>query len=249
MENNNEYFSHNTHGYMYCSDGNFSEHIFSLIKKILPDDVKNYANAFELGAGMGRFSFALVNHFPKVWLVEPSEPYAVTIEKLFQGSGKGSNDKAGGTVTVVHSTMEEFLKEHEVPEKSIVFCFHLLHHLSYGQRSDLFTCLAKTGAPAVFIEPNPWNPLIILQLIFYKDMRMRDEFQYLTFTKKKLAREFNRSGLELVTHDRLCFLPPPLTMAALKLASLKKPLLFFEKFRRLFPMLGSYQLFYCRSKK
>jgi hypothetical protein len=233
---------------MYCRDGTFSEYIFSLIDRIVSDDFKKYNNAFELGAGMGRFSFLLVNNFPRIWLIEPSKAYALTIKKLFSNDCSANNVNHRGTVTIVNSTMEEFLKKNDIPERSIFFCFHLLHHLSYGQRKELYSCLAKTDAPTVFVEPNPWNPLIILQLMLYKDMRLKDEFQYLTFTKKKLSREFNMFGLTVETYDRLCFLPPPITKAILKLSFLKKPLLFFEKFRHVFPLLGSYQMFYCKSK-
>lgn len=243
MDNNNEYFAHDTHSYMYCADSTFSDYIFALIRDLIADDLKQFSNVFELGAGMGRFSFALVSNFPHIWLIEPSPAYAETITKLFINEYKG---KIGGKVTIVNSTMEEFLQNHEVPEKSIVFCFHLLHHLTCEQRKELFTCIARINAPAIFVEPNPFNPLIILQLLVYRDMRMRDEFQYITLTKKKLSREFNSCGLSIVTHDRLCFLPPPVARFALKMPALKKPMQFFDKLRRVIPVMGSYQLFYCK---
>lgn len=244
---NNQYFAQKTHGYMFCNDGLFSEHIFSLISRIIPDDLQRYTHAFEFGAGMGRFSFALVKRFPRVWLIEPSQPYAATMGQLFL---RGSTGETGGpTVTVVNSTFEDFLATTTVPENSIIFCFHLLHHLQPQQRQVLFSCIAKTAAPAVFVEPNPWNPLILIQLTLYKDMRMKDEMQYITFSKRKISREFASCGLRLVHHDRICFFPPPLTMAALRLPWLLKPLLFFENFRRVFPLLGSYQLFYCKQEQ
>jgi hypothetical protein len=243
---NNEYFAQKTHGYMFCNDGVFSEHIFSLIRQIIPDDLRMYTQAFEIGAGMGRFSFALVKNFPRVWLIEPSEPYAATMGQLFVHEG---NDAAGGPVTVINSTFEDFFANTTIPENSIFFCFHLLHHLRPQQRQVLFNCIARTAAPAVFVEPNPWNPLILIQLMLYKDMRLKDEMQYITFSKRKLSREFAGCGLRLVNHDRLCFLPPPVTMAALRLPLLLTPLLFCERFRHIFPLLGSYQLFYCKREQ
>jgi hypothetical protein len=241
--NNDEYFAQKTHGYMFCNDGVFSEHIFYLIRRIIPDDLHTYTHAFELGAGMGRFSFALVKNFTRVWLIEPSAPYAETMGQLFL---RETNDDAGGPVTVINSTFEDFFANTTIPENSIFFCFHLLHHLLPQQRRVLFNCIARTAAPAVFVEPNPWNPLILIQLMLYRDMRLKDEMQYITFSKRKLAREFASCGLKIVNHDRLCFLPPPLTMAALRLPQLLKPLLFFERLRRMVPVLGSYQLFYCK---
>jgi hypothetical protein len=250
MNTINGYFKKGTHGYMYCSDGNFSEYIYSLIDGIIDDDFKRYDNAFELGAGMGRFSFALIRNFPKVWLVEPSQSYAETLEKLF-GNKETTvhNATSKGTVTIVNSTMEEFMKTNNIPEKSIIFCYHLLHHLSYEQRKELFICLVETNAPAVFIEPNPFNPLIILQLMLYRDMRFKNEFQYLTFTKSKLSRELSQCGLKVLMHNRFCFMPPPITRLALKRSFFVKPLLLLEKLKHVLPMLCAYQLFYCKGKK
>jgi hypothetical protein len=223
---------------MYCRDGIFSDFIFSLITNTIFDDFKKYTQAFEIGAGMGRFSFALVNNFPKVHLIEPSESYSEVLKTLFNQEH----------VTIVNMTMEDFFKHNTIPENSIFFCFHLLHHLTSEQRKECFTFLRASGAPALFVEPNPWNPLIILQLLLYKDMRMKDEFQYLTFTKKKLSKEFNACGLSVAAYDRVCFLPPPITKIALKKSFLKKPLLYMDSCKHVLPFLSSYHVFYCKSK-
>jgi hypothetical protein len=231
---NNDYFAHDTHKYMYCTDGIYSEFIFSLIKKTIPVDFKKYQHAFEMGAGMGRFSFALVNNFPRVSLVEPSASYTAVLGELFNQE----------QVTIVTSTLEEFFAKNSIPDKSIFFNFHLLHHLTFEQRRDYFTCLRKANAPALFIEPNPFNPLIILQLLLYPDMRMKDEWQYLALTRKRLAREFTACGLELAAHKTLCFLPPPLTKLVLKQPLFRKPLLFLDNAKHVLPFLSSYQLFF-----
>jgi hypothetical protein len=234
---NNDYFSQDTHKYMYCTDGVYSDYIFALIQSIVPEDFKKYQHAFEMGAGMGRFSFALVNNFPRVSLIEPSASYTAVLEKLFDPE----------RVTMVTSTLEDFFARNTIPDKSIFFNFHLLHHLSREQRRDYFTCLSRTKAPAVFIEPNPTNPLIILQLLLYPDMRMKDEWQYLILNRKRLSREFNACGLELAAYKKLCFLPPPLTKLALKQSFLRKPLLALDGISAVLPFLSSYHLFYCKS--
>jgi hypothetical protein len=232
---NNEYFAQDTHKYMYCTDGVFSEFIFSLIKKTIPVDFKKYQHAYEMGAGMGRFSFALVDKFPHVSLIEPSASYTAVLAELFNQP----------QVTIVTSTLEEFFEKNSIPDQSIFFNFHLLHHLTFEQRRAYFTCLRKTRAPALFIEPNPFNPLIILQLMLYPDMRMKDEWQYLRLTRKRLAREFSACGLELAAHKTLCFFPPPITKLALKQAFCRKPLMALDAFCAVLPFLSSYHLFYC----
>jgi hypothetical protein len=234
---NNDYFAHDTHKYMYCTDGIYSEFIFSLIKKTIPVDFKKYQHAFEMGAGMGRFSFALVNNFPHVSLIEPSASYTAVLGDLFKQE----------QVTIVTSTLEDFFEKNSIPEQSIFFNFHLLHHLTFEQRRDYFTSLHKAKAPALFIEPNPFNPLIILQLMLYPDMRMKDEWQYLTLTRNRLTREFNACGLELAAYKRICFLPPPVTKLALKQPSFRKPLLALDAACAALPFFSSYHLFYCKS--
>jgi hypothetical protein len=231
---NNDYFSRDTHKYMYCPDGVYSEFIFSLIRKTIPVDFKKYQHAFEMGAGMGRFSFALVNNFPRVSLVEPSASYTAVLGELFNQE----------QVTIVTSTLEEFFEKNSIPDQSIFFNFHLLHHLTFEQRRDYFSCLRKVNAPALFIEPNPFNPLIILQLMLYPDMRMKDEWQYLTLTRKRLSRELNACGLDLAAYNKICILPPPLTKLLLKQPLFRKPLLFLDKMKHLLPFLSSYHLFY-----
>jgi hypothetical protein len=234
---NNSYFAQDTHKYMYCTDGVYSDFIFSLVQKIVPEDLKKYQHAFEMGAGMGRFSFALVNNFPRVSLIEPSASYTDVLKKLFDPE----------RVSIVTSTLEDFFATHTIPDNSIFFNFHLLHHLNRHQRRDYFTCLSKVHAPAVFIEPNPANPLIILQLMLYPDMRMKDEWQYLILNRRRLSREFNACGLELVAYKKLCFLPPPITRLALKQSPLKKPLVSLDAVSSALPFLSSYHLFYCTS--
>ena len=152
---NNSYFAQDTHKYMYCTDGIYSEFIFSLLAKTVSVDFKKYQHAFEMGAGMGRFSFALVNNFPRVSLIEPSASYTAVLRNLFHQE----------QVTIVTSTLEDFFKKNKIPAQSIFFNFHLLHHLTFEQRREYFTCLRSVNAPVLFIEPNPWNPLIILQLL------------------------------------------------------------------------------------
>ena len=231
---NNDYFSRDTHKYLYCTDGIYSEFIFSLIKKTIPVDFNKYQHAFEMGAGMGRFSFALVNNFPRVSLIEPSASYTGVLKKLFDQE----------QVTIVTSTLEDFFKKNMIPDKSIFFNFHLLHHLTFEQRREYFTCLRKVNASALFIEPNPSNPLIILQLMLYPDMRMKDEWQYISLTRKRLTREFNACGLELAAYKKLCFLPPPITKLFLKQPLFRKPLLFLDTAKHILPFLSSYHMFY-----
>jgi len=235
--NSDDYFAEDTHKYMYCSDGVFSEFIYSLIMKTINVDFKQYTHALEMGAGMGRFSFALPEHFKQVYLIEPSASYVSVIKKLFNKEN----------VTVINMSLEEFFRETAIPPQSVFFNFHLLHHLTFEQRKEYFTYLHKAHASAVFMEPNPWNPLIILQLLLYPDMRMKDEWQYLKLTKRRLSQELNDCGLTLTKYGRLCFLPPPITKLAIKNPFIRKLLFYLDSCKHVLPFFSSYHVFYCKN--
>ena len=90
-------------------------------------------------------------------------------------------------------------------------------------------------AAAVFLEPNPWNPLIILQLLLYPDMRMENEWQYLKLTKRRLSQELNDCGLTLTQYGRLCLLPPPVTKLVIKNSSIRKLLFYLDNCKHVLP--------------
>jgi hypothetical protein len=62
---------------------------------------------------------------------------------------------------------------------------------------------------AIFVEPNPFNPLIPIQILITKDMSFREEWQSFTLTKRRYEAELSRVGLELVDHSYILPLLPP----------------------------------------
>ncbi len=235
MKNIDGYYDQDTHDYMRCSDGVFADFIFASMAQVMGDDYKKCRNAIELGAGMGRFSFTLVNRFSGVWLIEPARAFAQTLRELFPQEH----------VRVVDTTAEAFFASTPVPPDSIFFCFHLLHHLLRQQRKELFSFIHSTGAPAVFVEPNPWNPLLLLQIFFNKDMSVKEEIEYLRLTRRGLSRELAACGMQVMAHAPLCMLPPFAAMKALRISGGAEKLIRLERLRRLLPFMGSYHFFYC----
>jgi len=233
----NSYFAVNKHKYMFYPDSLFSEYIYLLITQAISDDFNGCTTALELGAGMGRFSLPIVKKFQNVYLIEPLDSYASKLEEFFKKKH----------VSIFTMTAKDFFKKNLIPENSVCFGFHLLHHLSPAQRKNVFEYVKKTGSKAVFVEPNPWNPLIILQVILNPNMTFKEEIEYLKLTKKRLLREFKSCGLFKMRHFNICFFPPSITNLILH-SFLKKWLPFFEKFSNLLPFLGSYQLIYYFSK-
>jgi hypothetical protein len=239
MKNIDAYYDQDTHDYMRCSDGAFADFIFDSMAQVMGDDYKKFRNAIELGAGMGRFSFTLVSRFSGVWLIEPARAFAQTLRELFPQEH----------VSVVDTTAEIFFASTPVPPDSIFFCFHLLHHLSRQQRRELFSFIRSAGAAAVFVDPNPWNPLLLAQPFFDKDMCFKEEMQYLRLTRRRLTRELADCGMRVMAHAPLCLLPPFAAMKVLRRPDGAEKLLRLERARRLLPFLGSYHFFYCTARK
>ena len=235
MENIDAYYDQNTHGYMRYDDGAFADFVFDAMVQVMGDDYKDFGTAVELGAGMGRFSFALVSRFRSAVLVEPSRAFAGSLRGLFPQEH----------VQITNRTADEFFASARIEPGSIFFSFHLLHHLSRQQRAAFFSRIAETGSPAVFVEPNPWNPLLPVQIFSQKNMVIKEEAQYLTLTRRRLSRELSASGLQVRAHAPLCLLPPFAAKRVLKLRDSEKKLLRLERALRLLPFLGSYHFFYC----
>jgi hypothetical protein len=236
MDNIDSYYDKG-HGYMRVRDGAFSGFIFDSIEQVIGREYKNASAAIELGAGMGRFSFRLVEHYRSVYLIEPAQAFAAALRELFPQQH----------AHIAAATAEEYFAGHPVPQDAIFFCFHLLHHLSLEQRRELFRLIRSAQARAIFVDPNPWNPLLLAQPFFDRDMRFKEEMQYLRLTRGRLGRELERCGLKVEHHAPLCLLPPFLVRKLLGSPNGAEKLLRLERARRLLPFLGSYHFFYCSS--
>ncbi|MCK5784864.1 MAG: class I SAM-dependent methyltransferase, partial [Desulfobacterales bacterium] len=224
----NNYYDSDKHGYMQYSDDRFADYIYSLIAD---DSFLNYDAAIEFGAGMGRFSASIIKHFSKTTLVEPVPAYTDILKKKFPNN----------CVRILNCSVEKFLSTQTSYEPALVFCFHLMHHLTYEQRKIIYHYIKKTGSKCVLVEPNPLNPLILLQIIFHPDMSLSEEIQYLSLTYNRYKKEIESSGLTLTSLKRFCFFPPAITNIIYKKTS-KHFIASFEALNTILPFMSSYQL-------
>jgi len=222
------YYGTGKHSYMHYKSDRFANFVFSLIPCLWPKD----AHAIELGAGMGRFSTPLMDAFPKVTLVEPVVSYA---ELLLQKFSNREN------VAIVPASAHSFLATCERDPRVVLFCFHLLHHLTAAERAELYVFVRESRCLGVLVEPNPANPLLLLQVMVTRDMRWREEAQYLRLGRKSYRRELYQHGLALLHYHRICCIPPVL---ARNLLNVLPPFLLsqFEVVSSLLPFVPSYQL-------
>ncbi len=225
-----DYYALGKHSYMRYDNARFASYIYSLVHHPL---FQKYDVAIELGAGMGRFSPPLVENFKKVFLIEPSNSYAEFLRKEF------AEDK----VSVLETVSDEFFCNPGDAGRgpAAVFCFHLMHHISAAERRKIFDYVREGSSLGIVVEPNPINPLILIQVLLTKDMSFKEEAQYLQLNYRKYKKEIEAAGLRIITYKRLCIFPPFLGNFLVQ----KFPQRFlrsFEFLSSLLPFLGSYQL-------
>lgn len=224
----NTYYEQKQHIYMHYADNRFADYIFNQIRKELGVLTPS---AIEFGAGMGRFSFPIVKNFVSAVLVEPSETFHDALVK----SIKMEN------VVMFCQTIEKFVEWYQVKEKTTIFAYHVMHHLDNKQRSLLFKFVKKSGCKCVLVEPNPYNPLIMLQILIERDMKLKNEWQYAMLTKSKYAHELEMQDLKLTTHKYFCPIPPIMVnqlLRHIKMDTLGK----LEMLANLIPPVASYQM-------
>lgn len=224
-----DYYTAGKHGYMLYADDKFADFVFERIAPRLAG--REMKGAVELGAGMGRFSGPLVRNYPGIALVEPAEDFVSVLRERFGGTGAG----------IHHQDISGFFGQAPSRGPELLFCFHLLHHLSEKDRRLLFSVAAEKGHRLVIVEPNHLNPLFLIQLLVTPDMRWAEEKEYLRMTRKYFVETAAASGLKVSVYENFCFFPPFLTDRILQIGRwTKKALELFEPLSVLFA--GSYRL-------
>jgi phospholipid N-methyltransferase len=228
----NEYYSADRHGYLRYDNDRLADYVVGLCLKNIYEE-KLPSAAIELGAGMGRFSGPLVRRFSRITLVEPCPSFAELLEERFTSCGN---------VTISRSSAGEFLRQLPKDRPFTIFVFHLLHHLSEEQRKEIYEFVATTDSVLIVCEPNPFNPLIMLQILLSRDMAWREEREYLRLTPSRYHLEMADTGLE--PHGIRSILPVPPALSDLILRKgMEGAIKQLERLLRRLPFAGSYLTF------
>ena len=225
-----KYYTTNTHGYMQYEDAVFPQYIYDIIRRFVKNTNKN---AIEIGAGMGRFTAPLVATHEKIHLIEPSKDYAEILNNKYKALN----------IEVFNESVKEYINKQRIPDDSACYIFHVLHHLSKPERMDMFLKLKKSVSHIIAVEPNPFNPLFLIQPLFEKDMKLKEEIGYIKLTKRALSSELESYGYKIEKYKRICFLPPFIANKLLHKSLFSKIVRVLDIFNGFFPMFGSYSLF------
>lgn len=150
----------------------------------------------EIGCGMGRYTIPLAR---QGWRLEGTDLSPHLLQML--------REYAPDLDLPLHAcdvTEPDFAGPFDA-----VLGFFVLHHL--GDLEGTFRAvraLLKPGGRAVFLEPNPWNPLFYVQILLWPNIRWEAEKGLLQMRSAVLDPAMRRAGLMPLPVRRFGFLPP-----------------------------------------
>jgi SAM-dependent methyltransferase len=160
----------------------------------------------EWGAGMGRFSVLFAQRGCTLTAIELS-PELATICRDNIGKWPQARVEVGDVLEVM---------ERLEPIYTLLAGFFTLHHLH--ELEPYFRAarrLLLPGGRFVFVEPNPLNPLYLVQIICTPGMRLREESGIYRMWPNAIRRAAEAAGFERFRSHRYGFLPrAPYNLAA-----------------------------------
>lgn len=222
-----DYFENNEKKTMVPRESNYlANHLNRLIDET---GISKTDDILEIGCGMGRYTIPLLNRGYKVTGLDISEG-------LLTGLAKTA--PAGTTIELICADIAD-LPEQADKKYDVVLGFFTLHHVH--DLTLVFKAVRrvlKKGGKAVFLEPNPRNPLYYLQIAFTPGMRWSMERGLIRLTKSKVVSLLSETGFTDIELKRFGFFPPfvantvigPGFESALERIPLLKPILPFQIF-------------------
>lgn len=153
----------------------------------------------EVGCGMGRYTFLLAERGLRL---EGLDLSPVLLERLARHDG-------GRYGIPLHAADLQNLSDDLAGRFDAVVGFFMLHHIK-----DLAGCFAgvarllRPGGRAVFIEPNPLNPLYYVQIAISPGMTWAGDRGIVDMRPGAIARAMRAGGLVAPRTTRFGFLPP-----------------------------------------
>lgn len=157
------------------------------------------AEVLEIGCGMGRYTGLLVRRGLRLEGLDLS-PVLLDHLRTFLGDEAPAN---------LHCCDVAVPPEELTGRFDAVLGFFMLHHLpALDGCFAAVTRLLRPGGRALFIEPNPWNPLYYVQIALTPGMHWRAERGLLRMRTPVVFSAFERAGLVRPALRRFGFLPP-----------------------------------------
>lgn len=192
--------------------------------------LQRHHHVLELGAGFGRFTFALLGHCAGITAVDLSP--RVLEELAHERDLRGIAPESCRTLCSDVDSLDPARLGGPV---DAVIGFFLLHHLPdvRATLARLATLLGPSGGLA-FVEPNRRNPLYLVQIAACPDMHWREEKGLYRHGVRDYAAMCTAAGLEDVRATTLGFFPPQVLARSEAAVRLERRL---ERSRLLKPLL------------
>jgi SAM-dependent methyltransferase len=158
----------------------------------------------EVGAGFGRFTFALLERCAEVVALDLSQRALATLEAARDARGIAPRRCVTRCADV--STLDPGPGDERFAR---IAGFFILHHLP--DPADAIRRLAGLLAPGgvmAFVEPNRRNPLFLAQVACCADMSWAEEKGMFRLSARRVESAFDAAGLEPAPTRRFGFFPP-----------------------------------------
>jgi SAM-dependent methyltransferase len=164
------------------------------------------SHGLEIGCGAGRFTIPLLEHFDSLEVSDlSSRQLGLLGEEL-------ARHRIDGNRCTLHRAdidrLDEFLPAGRFDFLIGVFVLHHLHDPT-GTVRRLFE-LVRPGGRIIILEPNRWNPLYTLQILFLRDFSFREEKRLYQLGLHRLRRIVSEAGFADIEAERNGFFPPQL---------------------------------------
>jgi len=168
--------------------------------------IEPHHRVLEVGAGFGRFTFALLEHCGSVTALDLSETALESLDVARESRGIGVE-----RCRTIRSNLDTVSADDLEAPYDFVVGFFVLHHLEDISASiERLARFAAAGGGVGFLEPNRWNPLYAAQVTCCPDMTWSEEKGVWRLSPKGVMQSYRQSGLEPQPAQFLGFFPPQL---------------------------------------
>lgn len=184
----------------------------------------------EIGCGMGRYTLLLASQKLAVEAIDMSPVMLQRLEKFNSSSSR----------VTLHCGDIESLGEEFEGRFDAVLGFFVLHHLADLPRSFAAVLRAlRRGGRAVFVEPNPFNPLYYAQIAITPGITWKGDRGILNMRRGIVLEAMREAGLRDPGLRRFGFFPPQIANLTwtgpferrIEAITLLEPVLPFQVFR------------------
>jgi SAM-dependent methyltransferase len=199
------FYARGTHAHLQPRDGDFyAAKLVDVAAQgmgIGPQD-----RVLEVGAGFGRFSFALLERCASLVAADLSERALATLDATRAAQGLAADRVATRCLDLSRFAAADLGESFRA-----IVGFFILHHLP--DAADTIRRLAGALAPGgvlAFVEPNRRNPLFLAQVACCPDMSWAEERGMFRLRARSIEAAFHAAALEVLPTQRFGCFPPQL---------------------------------------